>query len=491
MGFHLASYAQEDNIFGEKRWQALLYNKQFSTFAAAIAPALPAPGNQATIYFYTFLEDGVLLLTLNGLSHGIIGKMPATILQDSYAVTVEEQWQTHQTKLKELARPRSLSVEGFRELYESHQAAYINSLSVAKQITRRPGTDLFDLTIVTAMKTAIALTQGNRKYIALLKKRATKASTTPNIEIPIEAEIDAYHLLDSYEQRPTRRNFKLWVLLGTLILFILSFTTFIPSETLLILIGVLLLHELGHWLAMRIFGYQNTSIFFLPFFGAAASGRKEDATVTEKVIVLLAGPLPGLLLGVALGIAMQNSGNFYYNPTAFSGVGFLIILNLINLLPILPLDGGKVVNLLLFSHHPFTDVLFKISTVAILLFVSFTLKDPITFPLGIIIALTIPASFRSAKVMQKLRQQRLHHGQDIKSLLPAIFQAIRQTDGKALPFSQKYRLAKDIAQRCLESRASWTTRLSLLGVYGLSLIGGLVLSVLAFVPLERIFSFSS
>src|SRR5258706_5980780 len=42
---------------------------------------------------------------------------------------------------------------------------------------------------------------------------------------------------------------------------------------LLVLVGVLLFHELGHYLGMRAFGYGDVRMFFIPFFGAAVSGK--------------------------------------------------------------------------------------------------------------------------------------------------------------------------------------------------------------------------
>src|SRR5215831_9452065 len=45
-----------------------------------------------------------------------------------------------------------------------------------------------------------------------------------------------------------------------------------------VVIGVLFLHEVGHWAAMRLSGYRNTSIFFIPFFGAGTSGRSVDGS---------------------------------------------------------------------------------------------------------------------------------------------------------------------------------------------------------------------
>jgi len=39
------------------------------------------------------------------------------------------------------------------------------------------------------------------------------------------------------------------------------------------LVPILFIHETGHWIAMRVFGYRNLRMFFIPLFGAAVMGR--------------------------------------------------------------------------------------------------------------------------------------------------------------------------------------------------------------------------
>ena len=56
-------------------------------------------------------------------------------------------------------------------------------------------------------------------------------------------------------------------------------------EGLITLIGVLLIHELGHLFGMRLFGYKNVQMFFIPFFGAAVSGEKRDVAAYKEAIV--------------------------------------------------------------------------------------------------------------------------------------------------------------------------------------------------------------
>ena len=120
-------------------------------------------------------------------------------------------------------------------------------------------------------------------------------------------------------------------------------------EYALLLVLILFIHELGHFLAMKIFKYKNTSITFIPPFGAAAYGIKKNASGFEELTVLLAGPIPGIIIGYAL---------FYSNISFLSedvykmlAVQF-IFLNYLNLLPISPLDGGRIVEMTFLHKNP-------------------------------------------------------------------------------------------------------------------------------------------
>lgn len=62
----------------------------------------------------------------------------------------------------------------------------------------------------------------------------------------------------------------------------------------LILILILFFHEFGHLTMMKLFGYKDLKIFFIPFLGAAASGKSNTSSQVKKIIILLAGPLPGI-----------------------------------------------------------------------------------------------------------------------------------------------------------------------------------------------------
>src|SRR5947209_11803336 len=94
-------------------------------------------------------------------------------------------------------------------------------------------------------------------------------------------------------------------------------------DGLAILIPVLAFHELGQYVAMRGFGYRNLRMFFIPFFGAAVSGRHYNVAGWKKSLVALAGPVPGIVIGVPLGLAGLTAGA----PKAVEVALVLLILN--------------------------------------------------------------------------------------------------------------------------------------------------------------------
>lgn len=117
-----------------------------------------------------------------------------------------------------------------------------------------------------------------------------------------------------------------------------------------IITGIVLLHETGHFLAMKYFGYRDVQMFFIPFLGGFVSGAPLRVSQRQRVITLFAGPVPGILLGIAMLFLFYETGNRFYYQLSF----FLIVLNVFNLLPVTPLDGGQLLRNLYGSK---TDVL--------------------------------------------------------------------------------------------------------------------------------------
>ncbi|HMB50429.1 MAG TPA: site-2 protease family protein [Natronoarchaeum rubrum] len=118
-------------------------------------------------------------------------------------------------------------------------------------------------------------------------------------------------------------------------------------------VGVLL-HELGHSLVARRFGFPIDSIT-LWIFGGVASFTEMPEDWRQEFAIAIAGPIVSVLVGVAC------YGLFVAVPPAGGGarfvLGYLAVLNVVlavfNLLPAFPMDGGRILRALLARTRPY------------------------------------------------------------------------------------------------------------------------------------------
>ncbi len=102
---------------------------------------------------------------------------------------------------------------------------------------------------------------------------------------------------------------------------------------------LLFVHELGHVLELRRQGVPASAPLFIPFLGAVVGMKQMPKDAWREAQVALAGPILGSLAALAVWVAGEALDSELLVALAF--VGFL--LNLFNLLPIVPLDGGRAV----------------------------------------------------------------------------------------------------------------------------------------------------
>src|SRR5262245_43120083 len=135
---------------------------------------------------------------------------------------------------------------------------------------------------------------------------------------------------------------------------------------------------------MRVFGYRNLRMFFIPLFGAAVSGQNFNVAGWKKALVSLEGPAPGLVMGLALSFVALFSDYPWLEKFAV----LTVILNAFNLLPFVPLDGGWFLNASLFCRRAWLETGFKVAAVIALVLATIMTGDRLWIILGFLMALS-------------------------------------------------------------------------------------------------------
>jgi Zn-dependent protease len=130
---------------------------------------------------------------------------------------------------------------------------------------------------------------------------------------------------------------KLLVSAGTMLVSIAAYSFVFGWPFAVGFVVLLLVHELGHVIQLRREGLKTSLPMFIPFMGAVISARSLGENALAEARVGLAGPILGSLGSAACIVIWHLTGNDIWRALAFTG----FFLNLFNLLPVVPLDGGR------------------------------------------------------------------------------------------------------------------------------------------------------
>lgn len=103
-------------------------------------------------------------------------------------------------------------------------------------------------------------------------------------------------------------------------------------------VGLIFVHEMGHYLAARQRGLDVGAPTFIPFVGAWIELKQRPHDAETEAWIGLAGPLVGSLGALACYFAARASGSQLLLALAYAG----FFINLFNLIPVSPFDGGRV-----------------------------------------------------------------------------------------------------------------------------------------------------
>lgn len=169
--------------------------------------------------------------------------------------------------------------------------------------------------------------------------------------------------------------------IGLILLTFASYSWIFNWKFAIVLMVAIGWHESGHIWALRRFGMPTSGFFFLPFLGGVAVSTSPHRSLKEKIIVALMGPIWGMLLAFLTLILYLITDNEFLGAAA----KWQAIVNLFNLLPVHPLDGGQIVKSVCRSVSAITSNVFSLISAAAFIGLFALSKSPI-FILGFVMA---------------------------------------------------------------------------------------------------------
>jgi Zn-dependent protease len=310
---------------------------------------LPELGAVVSIELETPLADGRSLATRNWQSYET-ESFPGRLEESMAGADVGRLQQRH---LERLAAGNFVAADSHPDaaaiLQElAARAAALRARYRARSYTAPtsdPDRDRFTLRgALVLAHLSIKQARGRRSTRQVEPQRQSAPVTEHDRQLRVAADVMAARRMALHPSNASIPNPALWaMMLGTAAVFFLGLSVLWSPALAAIVLAVVAFHEAGHAVAMRLAGYRDVNIFFVPFVGALTVGREVGATIRQRFVVMLAGPVPGLWLAVlAFSLLPRFDGLPLLRPAAV----MLLAINALNLLPLTPLDGGRALELL-------------------------------------------------------------------------------------------------------------------------------------------------
>lgn len=306
-------------------------------------PNLIAP-NRLSGFFVSRLIDGRMLITQPFDCFFEVYAIDNAIVQSIGAPSYAEQWAAHQALVVTHGQsdPEGITEDALlafnNHWMEGQRLALIarGALAPTSADSARP-TLGFAWSVLRAMRR--------------MPKPPVSTEPVPPARIALLAT-----QFERMRERSPARSVELTLFAFSVALFMVLGAVLWDLATAWMILVVIVIHELGHFLAMRAFGYRNVHMMALPLVGGVAIGQEVNPSAHRSAWMSLMGPLPGIAIGWGILIAAwtglwpEDTGD----PMSWA-IMFLLI-NYLNVLPVPPLDGGHVVQALLPARRAWLEV---------------------------------------------------------------------------------------------------------------------------------------
>lgn len=147
----------------------------------------------------------------------------------------------------------------------------------------------------------------------------------------------------------------------------------------LMLFTIVFIHEMGHGMAAHFFHWRIEKIELLPFGGVAETNEHGNRPLAEECVMILAGPAQHLLLWFVAALL------YHFSVLSPEEYALFVMHNttilVFNLLPVWPLDGGRLLRVLCSFAYPFKEAINKSLVFSTLLLLLLALWSALYYPL--------------------------------------------------------------------------------------------------------------
>lgn len=447
------------------------------THAVASPSDVPEYHQPCTLQFVTCLDDGASVITVNCYRHYLPFAIPGREVFDDYLPSLAQAWQRHLERVRALATAITLDGIAVCRRLRDMSEQLVPTLHAQGDLLSAGTQGHYRMPWLAALRCALRIVHGQWRAAwvqAAIRKEGSPQGQTPGVpqapDSGAQADIHAFHaqLALQRSHQMGARN-KVWLFLITAALFLLVGGFWFSWQVVPIVLAVIALHEGGHYLAMRLTGYRNVSVFFLPGLGGLATGDKANATPFEKLFVYLAGPVPGIAIAAVAFWAMLSG--VWHTPEWLTGFLWVsLVINYLNLLPITPLDGGRVVETFLFARLPLLRFVFAALSCALLFGFGVWLDDTVARVLAVLLALGLPQQWRLMHLARAVRREP-QGAWDEAQAVEHIFTSLQQQRFRAWSFAKRASAAMALLPELMGRRPTLLEALGGLGIYAACLFG--------------------
>ena len=202
----------------------------------------------------------------------------------------------------------------------------------------------------------------------------------------------------------------------------------------LMIVSVVFIHELGHFLMMKGFGFSNLQMTFVPFLGAFVYGKKDKEKQVQNWLIILAGPVPGIVLGISLFFI----GSIYKQEWIEEWAYLFLFLNVLNLIPLDPLDGGQLLKSFMGDKFEITQIVFSFISSLIMIFIGWYFEIWILLIFGFFMGLRIRSMQRMLQIHKDLKEKEVNYISTYQELPNRSYFKIKEVLIQNNPTLQKY-----------------------------------------------------